>query len=80
MNTQTMTLTEQVLTRTWIATPDNSSAWYDRFEEFARVARVLDAENRPAGAELYREASQMALSRAVYQMRMPRSTCDEVAA
>lgn len=77
---QTMTLTEHVLTRTWSATPNNSSCWYDRFEEFARVARVLDAENCPVGAELYREASKMALARAVYQMRMPRSTVEEIAA
>lgn len=77
---QKMTLTEQVLARTWMATPDNSSCWYDRFEEFARVARVLEAEGLPVGAELYREASDMAMNRAVYQMRMPRSTLDEVAA
>lgn len=74
-----MTLTEQVLARTWMATPDNCSSWFDRFEEFARVARVLDAEECPVGAGLYREASQMALARAVYQMRMPRSTVEEVA-
>jgi hypothetical protein len=77
---QTMTLTEQVLARTWMATPDNSSCWYDRFEEFTRVARVLEAENLPVGAELYREAAQQALNRATYQMRMPRSTLEDVAA
>ena len=77
---QTMTLTEQVLTRTWSATPDNASTWYDRFEEFTRVARVLEAENLPVGADLYREASQMALARAIYKMRLPRSTVEEIAA
>lgn len=77
---QKMTLTEQVLTRTWMTTPDNCSSWFDRFEEFSRVKRVLEAENCPVGAELYAEASQMALMRAVYQMRMPRSTVEEAAA
>lgn len=77
---QTMTLTEQVLARTWMATPDNASSWYDRFEEFTRVARVLEAENLPGGADLYRESGQQALARATYQMRMPRSTIEEVAA
>jgi hypothetical protein len=77
---QKMTLTEQVLARTWMATPDNTSSWYDRFEEFSRVARVLDAEDCPAGAALYREASEMAMVRATFKMRMPRSTAEEVAA
>jgi hypothetical protein len=80
VNMPKMTLTEQVLSRTWSATPDNSSTWYDRFEEFSRVARVLDAENCPVGAELYREASQMALCRATHQMRMPRATAEAAAA
>jgi hypothetical protein len=80
VNMQKMTLTEQVLTRTWSATPDNSECWYDRFEEFARVRRVLEAENCPVGADLYAEASQVALFRAGYQMRMPRSTVEEMAA
>lgn len=76
----TMTLTEQVLTRTWAATPDNSSSWFGRFEEFANVARVLEAEGRHVGAELYREASQAALDRAIYQMRLPRSPIEGIAA
>ena len=76
----TMTLTEQRLTRSWAATPDNSSCWYDKFEEFARVQRILDDENCPDGAELYGEASQLALYRAIYQMRMPRSTIEQVPA
>lgn len=77
---QTMTLTEQVLTRTWMATPDNCACWFDRFEEFHRTAKALNAEGCHAGAALYEDASQMALARAVYQMRMPRSTVCEVAA
>jgi hypothetical protein len=77
---QKMTLTEQVLARTWMAVPDNTSCWYDRFEEFARVARVLEAEGLPVGAALYREASEMALIRSTHLIRMPRSTVEQVAA
>jgi hypothetical protein len=77
---QKMTLTEQVLARTWMATPDDRQTWSDRHAEFALVARVLDAEGCPAGAALYRDAADMAMIRSTYKMRMPRSTVEEVAA
>jgi len=75
-----MTLTEQVLTRTWYATTDNYASWFDRFEEFHRTAKVLAAEGCPVGADLFSSAADMALARATFAMRMPRSTVEEVAA
>ena len=75
-----MTLTEKVLTRAWFATPDNYASWLDRFEEFGRIATVLHFEGSPVGAELFSDAADMALARATFAMRMPRSTLEEVPA
>jgi hypothetical protein len=73
-------LTEQVLTRTWFATPDNYASWLDRFEEFVRIAKVLHFEGCPVGADLFSDAADMAMARATFAMRMPRSTLEEVPA
>lgn len=77
---QTMTLTEQTLARLWASTPDNSSSWYDRFERFADIARLMHSEERYDAAALFESASEQALHRSIYQMSLPRSSGWEVAA